>query len=1158
MKQTPFGASRLRWKAAAAWWISAVVSPLAAQVLAPDPVVLARYDLNRNGRLDPEERAAWEAAETASLRKVSAAASADRSAGEPVQLSPFEVIADHRGYFAPNTMSGTRLNSRLEDLAAAITVVTKEQMADFAMLDINDVFLYAAGTEGTGDYTDFAVNNSGHVADNVMNNPRSANRMRGIGSANLSMGNIGLSGLTPVDPLNIEGLEISRGPNANVFGLGSPGGTLNLIPATAQLARHRTSAGTRADSLGGYRFDLDANRVLRKDQLAFRVNAAFQHDAYARKPSGTDTLRYNGMFRFQPFKGTTVNASYSYYRMNGHRPNSLMPRDGITYWIQSGRPAWDPVTQTYTVNGVTYGQNGAGPLATRTPITSDNSIPDVFQRTFSGSDRSYVFIDHGAVAYWTTPTANSAGTPLANNTSNRYMAASPASGVASGRFSSQPLFTTTPSLGDRTYYDYSAINLGAMNRLMDRTVTAYVQLQQVLLNTARHSLVVQGDWMREDSMRYQRNIYGTGPSSQILVDVNSRLLDGSPNPFFGRPYIGLDSPLTQWIPGRSETYRGQLAYRLDLARERNVLRWLGTHQLSGYDEYRYAITRRFSYRDVLASDHAWLPPGTNRTNSGNVTGGPSSSPARTRNYFRYYLGDAEGLNVDYAPSTFRYGPATYVWGNAATGVLQREPAILDQLPTTDNSGGGSNSQQINKTTGGVLQSVFLGGSLVTTFGLRDDTVYDKRGTEPRLLTADGRDYIYESMNAWAAGDYAVNGGRTKTAGAVLRPFRQVEFVQRAAQGGGVGGFLGRLAGGLALTYNESDSFIPQGPQQDVFRNMLPNTRGEGRDWGLWLNLADGRFVLRANRFETKRIKTRNGDAATIAQRLLRIDVYQNDAWQLVNNARAWVTVANPNWTPAQVQAEVARQTGLSTEEQDELALPDPGISATQDVESRGTELELHLNPVKFWTLQGSITETETTNTNVSSASTAWIARRMPIWTTIVDPRTNTRWWQTPYGGSTTPEAAFNNNVWTPLKIILQQQGKANPQIRRYRVRFTSNLRLDGLTDHRILKNFNVGGAVRWESRGGIGYYGVQEFPASITDLDPNRPIWDQAHWYVDAFVGYRTRLFARKIGTSFQLNVRNLGENGRLQPVGAYPNGVPLAYRIVDPALYIFQVKFDL
>ena len=786
------------------------------------------------------------------------------AAKDPVQLSPFEVVEDTKGYFSGNTMSGTRINSKLEDLGAAITVITKEQMADFAMLDINDVFLYSTSTEGSGDYTDFAVNNNGHVADNIQNNPRAANRIRGIGSANISMGNIGLSGLTPVDPLNIQGIEISRGPNANVFGLGSPGGTLNMIPATANFAKDRASVSARADTVGGYRFDLDVNRVILKDRLALRVSSAFQHDGFERKPSGLDTLRYNGMVKYQPFKSTTVSASYSYYRMNGNRPNTLMPRDSLTYWIQSGKPAWDPVTSTYTVNGVAYGQNGPGPQATRTAITSDNNIPDVFQRSFSGNDRSYVFIDGGAVALFTTPTGNSATTPLANNTTNRYLAPSPASGVASGRITAQPLFTTTPSLSDDTYYDYTSVNLGAMNRLMDRTQTSYVQLQQVIFHTPRHSLVLQGDWLREDSLRYQRNIYGTGPSGQILVDVNARLLDGTTNPFFGRPYIGLDSPLTQWIPGRSETYRGQLAYRLDLTQEKGWLKGLGLHQFSGYDEFRYAITRRFSWRDVLASRHPWVPAGANPAVNGNVSGGPQASSARFRGYFRYYLGDAAGTNVDHAPTTFGYGPTTYVWGNAATGVFQREPALLDQRPTTDSAGGGSNSKQINKTTGGVLQSLFLDGRIVTTLGVRDDKVYDKRGADPRFLNADSTDFDYASMNAWAAGDYAVNGGRTKTAGAVVRPFRGFDFVSRAARRGGISGFLGQVGQGLSLTYNESDSFIPQGPQQDLFRNQLPNTRGEGRDYGFWLNLADGKFVLRVNRFEATRIKTRNGDAATIA------------------------------------------------------------------------------------------------------------------------------------------------------------------------------------------------------------------------------------------------------------------------------------------------------
>ena len=225
-----------------------------AQAPTTDPLTLAKYDTNKNGRLEPEEIAAMQAA------RGTPAVIDNKSADQPVILSPFEVVSQDRGYYASSTMSGTRLNSKVEDLASSISVVTKEQMSDFAMLDINDIFLYEAGTEGTGTYTQFEVDRNGSPTDNSLN-PQGSNRVRGIGSANLSFGNVGLSGLTPVDPLNIEGVELSRGPNANVFGLGSAGGTLNLIPATANPSKDRTQVGSRADSLGGYRFDLDANRV---------------------------------------------------------------------------------------------------------------------------------------------------------------------------------------------------------------------------------------------------------------------------------------------------------------------------------------------------------------------------------------------------------------------------------------------------------------------------------------------------------------------------------------------------------------------------------------------------------------------------------------------------------------------------------------------------------------------------------------------------------------------------------------------------------------------------------------------------------------------------------------------------------------------------------
>ena len=43
-----------------------------------------------------------------------------------------------------------------------------------------------------------------------------------------------------------------------------------------------------------------------------------------------------------------------------------------------------------------------------------------------------------------------------------------------------------------------------------------------------------------------------------------------------------------------------------------------------------------------------------------------------------------------------------------------------------------------------------------------------------------------------------------------------------------------------------------------------------------------------------------------------------------------------------------------------------------------------------------------------------------------------------------------------------------------------------------------------------------------------------------------------------QLNVRNLTERGRLQPIAADPDGTPSAFRIIPPRQLILSVTFDL
>jgi outer membrane receptor protein involved in Fe transport len=1082
-----------------------------AQSTTTDPAELARYDANRNGRLDPEELAARDAALGRATRS---------NAGEETMvMSPFEVVSEDRGYQATNTMSGTRLNTKLEDLAASISVITKEQMADFALLDANDIFLYEAGTEGIGNYTAFEFDRNGAPLDSTTLEPGSANRVRGLSSANTARGNFETSGRVPIDPINIDAVEISRGPNANIFGLGNAGGTINVVPASANTTRNRAQVQFRADSYGGYRSSVDLNRVLKKDVLGIRGSAVYQHDDFEREPSGTDTVRLNGMIKYRPFKPTTLFASFESYRISGNRPNGTMPRDTLTAWRNAGSPTWNPLTQRLNFSG--------------TPSAQTYSIATMPQylinTTGSGRTNSLMLVNNdGAVTWWGQPEGTTNNNPGARN--QTFFNVNTNSPVE--------LIYNLPNLGlfndlsvtDRSLYDYTSVNLAAMNYLKESTDTTNIGLEHMFLNTARHTLGLQLGYFREDSYKYRRDLAG-GPTSQravgaLYVDVNELLPDGSPNPNLLRPYIGLWIPTSYENPLDRQTYRGQLAYKLDLRNEKNALRWLGMHQFSGYAEYKDNISRRLSYKDSLTSNHPWIAAGTTRA---------PTAGAITNNYMRFYVGDAQGSNVDYAPGSFSWGSYSYRWGNARTGAITTETATLGYA--VQSGGGGSNNRQILKTQGAILQSYLFKDRLITTFGVRKDRNYNRGGLS-LAFQPDGVEIDRDRFNQWSTSDWSYAEGPTRTAGVVVRPLRW-----------------------LSLHANKSDSFVPAEAATNLLLETVADPGGEGIDYGFSLNFFDGKFVARFNKYETKMLRARNGQSTTLANRVRGIDFDTNNRsstpFFLIPQATGWVQRANPTWTAAQVSAEVARIAQLDP---DYIARQvDEELVETEDAISKGEELELFYNPNPFWTIKMNVTRQEAINARVAPGITDYVNQRMPVWLSIIDPETGLRWWDAPYDASGRSAAVFfRDSVLAPVQVAQAGEGKSRPQIREYRANFLTSYRLAGLTDHRILKNFQIGGAVRWEDKAAIGYYGLQQLPNPVTALDPNRPIYDKARFYPDAFVTYRTRLFKNKVAASFQLNVRNFLEDGRLQAVRANPDGTPTVYRIIDPRQFILSVTFDL
>jgi len=1144
----------------------------------------------------------------------------ENAEGETLELSPFTVVSNAKGYFSSNTMSGTRLNSKIEDLGQPITVMTKEQMSDFAMLDINDVFDHMASTEGTSTYSQFETDRTGAVVDQVSLNPNNANRVRGIGNANIAFNNIATTGRVPVDPLWLDSLEVSRGPNANIFGLGNASGTVNQVPATANLTRDFSKAEVRGDSYGGWRTSLDVNRTILKGKLSVRASAAYQHIGFIREPAGENGNRLSFQVKAQPFKNTTISASWYGYKNAAVRPNFTTPRDFFTAWQKAGQPGWNPVTGLVTLaNGQVYGNGNV--LGSTTPYTS---APIAFI-TGGAENRSIFRIGApGEASYWartryTNATATN-GTQLFAST-DPFAASDTGIGYlntgASETFTAtqQPLYNSVARpISDKSIYDYTSINLAGNSKAWDDVDTYMAQLDQMLLNTSKQTLAAQVTFLREDAKRMENQ--PMGPASvnsnvgQLQVDVNTHNLDGTPNPYFGRPYLRSNEPYLRDKPWLWDTTRAQAVYRVDFSQDKGLTKWLGTQQILGYYEYKDQQNRQYTYRhSALGLDKGWQQKyAALNAPLGNRVQQTIPDPRYTivpGNYARineqYYVGNTRGGGIEYAPSYFPEGSSVpYVWGPNSTSMI-KDVSAIGFTPSPDGGGGAASVNTVVKTKGGVLQSTFLDGRLVGTFGLREDIVYDRNAPLP-TLSSDLRAYNFAESNQWNSGWRAAKG-KTKNLSIVARPLRDLKFLKSSIDNGsGVSRFLAEAVSSLSLTYNKGDNFIAQGPAYDLFLRQLPNQTGTSEDMGFWMTMLDGQLSIRYNHFDTKQLDLRNGDITTMAQRILRYEGFvSNDAYNLRTQTTAWINglgtggLATNEQIAAAIKMPIEQYNGLRA------IVANNTYAAVMDAQSKGHELEINYNPTKHWTVTASVTKTEAINTAAGSAVDDYIAQRMPIWTTLEDPRfTRTTqtingvttaitpnnlpvgatghllWWNilgTPfstvagYNATNSPATNFAGNVDAPMAVFRALIGRPRPQQREYNVKVSTRYNLVGMTDHRYLKNMSVGGSLRWSSKGSLGFYGLGYTDGmdltlaanKILQLDPNRPIYSKAETYVDLFVTYKTKLYRDKVRATFQFNVKNVGESGdRLLATSAFFDGRASAYRIIDPRQFILSASFDL
>lgn len=250
---------------------------------------------------------------------LSSTAFAQDGEGEQVyELSPFEVsTSGDRGYYASNSITGSRISVLLQDLPLTIEVVTSEFIEDTGATNMRDALRYSAGIILQSQNDAFTVPTGGF--GNV-NNPEGATaamtdssfKIRGFVTTNTLRK--GFRRQHATDTINIDRIEVVRGPSALLYGVGNFGGVVNYLPKAPQLKQ----AGSVSLSYGSdnlRRATIDSTGPL-PFNFAYRLTMAYEDRKHHTELNERDHWFISPVLEFRPFKNTKLTVDFEAGKSN--------------------------------------------------------------------------------------------------------------------------------------------------------------------------------------------------------------------------------------------------------------------------------------------------------------------------------------------------------------------------------------------------------------------------------------------------------------------------------------------------------------------------------------------------------------------------------------------------------------------------------------------------------------------------------------------------------------------------------------------------------------------------------------------------------------------------------------------------------------------------
>ncbi|QXH47313.1 TonB-dependent siderophore receptor [Pseudomonas xanthosomatis] len=255
------------------------------------------------------------------------------------------------GYVATRTAAGSKTDTPIVEAPRSMTVITRQQLDDRQVLNLNDALRYTAGVQSSGYGSDSR-------ADWL--------RVRGFDPTQFLDGlplPKGSFANPKIEPWNLERITVLRGPASSVYGQTPPGGMLDMVSRRPQAeSAHQVEAQVGSNEHKQINFD-STGKIDEQGQFLYRVsgtvrdsNSPIDHipdKRYNIAPSLTWNINDDTKLTFiSQYTRDDTGITGQFLPLQGTQLGSSVGK--ISHHKNLGEPDWDFYDRTYYALGYAF------------------------------------------------------------------------------------------------------------------------------------------------------------------------------------------------------------------------------------------------------------------------------------------------------------------------------------------------------------------------------------------------------------------------------------------------------------------------------------------------------------------------------------------------------------------------------------------------------------------------------------------------------------------------------------------------------------------------------------------------------------------------------------------------------------------------------------